>query len=249
MRALIPSTEQVSSFYRTAMLGLRLLESREGRGQRFGENANARWKSFAGALQERDRLDLLLRAASVTAPLAFAPRSVFAIEGLAEDEAFGPQWEGPPKGLATELFREAPVDTSAFRAALDLARRTWGLPPFATSAELASSLERLSASTRVVLAGADAITCVALAAQGRSDLDLATQAVLVADAPAERQLLGLALLLLQARARGHLLAAARTNSTALRALGFARIDLALVSSDAAVAAREAIRTVSSELFA
>ena len=239
----------VSAFYRTAMLALRVLEAREGRGQRFGDTALARWKSFAGALEDRDRLDLFIRAAQVTAPLAFAPRSVFRLEGLADDEPFGPRWDGPPKGLASELLRDAaaPLSVPTLRELLDVARTTWSIPPFSLPPVLAASFERLSPSTKILLAGADAITGLVVAAQGRSDLDLATQVVLLADDPVERQLFGLGLILLQARGRGQALAAADATPSRVRALGFARVDLALVSEDAAVAAREAVHAVAAEL--
>lgn len=233
----------VVAYYRATMLGLRLLEGREGRGQRFGDAAHARWRSFAGSLGERDRLELLLRAASVTAPLAFAPRSVFALEGLTDDEPFGPRWPGPPRGLAAELLQAAsrPLDTSAPRESLDQVLSLWGHPCFAVSPALTTQLERLSPATKVVVAGAQAIVTLALAAQGRTDLDLATQAILVSERPSERQLWGIALVVLQSRSRGRTLAPAEASSTRVRAAGFARLDLALVSEDATAPAAAAAR--------
>jgi|CZKU01.1.fsa_nt_gi hypothetical protein len=243
------SPQATESFYRAAFLGLRLLEAREGRGQRFGETADARWKAFAGALEDRDRLDLVIRAASVTAPLAFAPRTVFALEGLAGDEPFGPRWQGPPKGLARELFRSAtaPLSATGLREALDTARACWGLPAFASQAALVGSLERLSASSKVLVSGASASMMLGLAAQGRSDLDLGTQAVLVADGPAERQLWGVALMLLQTRGRGLVLGSTEATPARVRALGFARVDICLVSDDAETASRESVRATAADL--
>jgi hypothetical protein len=81
-----PSDAAIESYYRAAALGLRLLEAREARGRRFGEAAAATWRALGGELEGRDRLDLLLRDAAVSNPLAFSARGVFDLAGA-------PGWE------------------------------------------------------------------------------------------------------------------------------------------------------------
>jgi hypothetical protein len=105
-----PSPAQAERFYRAGVLGLRALEAREGRGRRLGPAADATWRAFRGdpgELDDRDRLDLLLRDAAATSPLAFAPRRIFALAGLSDDEPFGHEWPGLPVSLARLLLREA----------------------------------------------------------------------------------------------------------------------------------------------
>lgn len=83
------SPHQTEAYYKAAILGLRALEAREGRGRRFGPDADARWERFRGKLHGGDRLQILLRDASAPWGVAFAASHVFRLEGVAVDEPFG----------------------------------------------------------------------------------------------------------------------------------------------------------------
>ncbi|HYO54675.1 hypothetical protein [Archangium sp.] len=98
---------QLENFYEAAFVGLKALDSRAGGARRFGPNADARWDLFKGEMKERDRLDLLIRDAAANHPAAFAPRCIFLLDGLAEDEPFGPEWPGPDAALALRLWRDS----------------------------------------------------------------------------------------------------------------------------------------------
>lgn len=57
-RLSVSMPDRVLAYYRAALAGLRYVESRRPSGRRFGENADALWKNFAGELTVGDRLDL-----------------------------------------------------------------------------------------------------------------------------------------------------------------------------------------------
>jgi hypothetical protein len=221
--------EIVGSFYRAAHLGLRVLDGRGAR-RRFGREADARWVQFRGDLTDADRFDLLLRDAAGAAPLAFAPREVFDLEGLSHEDPFGVTWAGPPRGLAGNLLRaelDAPDDPVA---AFDAAAALWEVPllPLAPDA-----LPRILPSTRLAVGGVSALrSLVAHFAAHRGGLDLADQVTLVADRPVERQLFGLATVFLATPTRGRCVAPREA-----RAL---RVDSTLASDDASEAVREAL---------
>ena len=89
-----------SKFYKAAVGVLAVLDVRRGRA--FGVDADARWQAFRGALQDWDRIEILVRDAAVAygseatsgAPRVpcpgFAPRLVFDLPALADDEPSGP---------------------------------------------------------------------------------------------------------------------------------------------------------------
>lgn len=244
---LVPSQDQIESFYRAAALGLAVLEARAGGARRFGPDADARWNAFRGALQDWHRLDLLVRDAAVAHAAAFAPRVVFRLPALAEDEPSGPEWPGPPPDIAAELLRQAATATAADLDALlgDIAR-IWRLEPAAVSREATASIEP---ATRIACAGAGAVLSLARAFHGRSELDFADQVTLIADDPGTRQLFGLAITALGAsRAssqRARILATGEpTGATAAAqpepGQSAHRIDRAIASADAPPAAREAL---------
>jgi hypothetical protein len=101
-------------FYAAALLGLRALDERESTPRRFGPDAEARWTQFSGSLGPGDRIDILLRDAAGTWGAAFAPAECFGLFGLADDEPFGPDWEGLDDASAKRLLSDA-----APRATLD----------------------------------------------------------------------------------------------------------------------------------
>src|SRR4029077_19356030 len=100
-----PNPLQVERFYRAAVLGLATLEARSASPHRFGPDADARWSSFRGGLQDWHRIDILVRDAAVRSPTGFAPGVVFDLPALADDEPCGPDWPGPVPGEAAGLLR------------------------------------------------------------------------------------------------------------------------------------------------
>lgn len=231
-----PTEEEVRSFHLAAHLGLRALDARGAR-RRFGDEADARWKQFRGQLTEADRLDLLLRDAATVAPLAFAPRDVFALPGISTEDPFGPDWPGPPRGLAGELLRardEAAADpVAAFDRALALWQRAAAPIDPGTG-------PRVAPSTRLLVGGASLLRhLVGVFAAGRDALDLADQVILVADRPHERQLFGLAAVLLGTTSPPRCVAP-DASPERWKALGVTRLDATLVSPDASDDVRDAV---------
>ena len=98
---------QIDHFYVAAMLGLRALEARSAAPRRFGPDADARWNAFRGGLQDWHRIELLVRDAAVRNPAGFAPKVVFDLPALADDEPSGPDWPGLPPAEAAALLRTA----------------------------------------------------------------------------------------------------------------------------------------------
>jgi len=223
----IPKTEDVVHFYRAAALGLAVLEARSGGARRFGANADARWNAFRGGLGDWDRLELLVRDAAVRSPAGFAPRMVFDLAALADDEPCGPDWPGPPASDAAALLRAAASNPGELAPALDAVATTWGLSPRLLP-ERAS--EAIQPATRLLLTGAGAVISVAKAFWGRPELDLSDQAVLVADDPGTRQLFGLALAFLGGQRPPRVVCSVATVDD-VRALGLSALNLALVSDD------------------
>jgi hypothetical protein len=248
----VPPREQIESFYRAAALGLAVLEARAGGARRFGPDADARWNAFRGALQDWHRLDLLVRDAAVAHAAAFAPRVVFRLPALAEDEPSGPEWPGPPPDIAAELLRQAAATAAAdLDALLGEMERIWHLEPAAISREATASIEP---ATRLTCAGAGAVLALARAFHGRSELDFGDQVTLIADDPGTRQLFGLAI-----TALGGSRAGSQRPARVLATTGdptappgpaqpepgqaphrIDHIDRAIVSADAPPAAREAL---------
>ena len=108
---------------------LQYVEARRPTGRRFGADADARWSSFRGDLEIVDRIELMIRDADAEWPGGFGARAVFAMQGVAEDEPFGSQWEGLDPVAAEELWRrvkaEAPPTTVA--ATLASIANAWGV--------------------------------------------------------------------------------------------------------------------------
>ena len=246
----IPGASEVESFYRAAVLGLRFLEGRERRGRRFGEVAGAAWKALGGEFELRDRLELLVRDAAATHPLAFSPRLVFGAESLTEDEPFGASFPQPGEGLAKELLREGTRGGELEIGPLLVeAAARWRLAMPDMPAALMEAARKVGASSRVALSGPLGILALAMVAAGRRELDLGDQVLLVSSSAAERQLFGLALLASGGRARACLLEPSAASAEAARSLGFSHLDLVLVGEDADASARGAIATLQRELGA
>lgn len=174
------SSQQKESYYKAAILGLRALEAKEGRGRRFGPNADARWSRFKGKLHDGDRLQILLRDASAPWGIAFAASHIFRLEGVALDEPFGPSWVVPNGAQAGRYLDVSDAPTIESCAAL--------LGVSATPVEL----PEIRPNTHVTVAGGAAILAVTKAFASRDDIDWTRLVTIIADAPAHRQLAGLA---------------------------------------------------------
>lgn len=224
----------VERFYRAAAVGLSVLESRSGGGRRFGADADARWKSFRGGLGDWHRLDLLVRDAAVRHPAGFAPRVVFDLPALAEDEPCGPDWPGPEPTEASELLRSAATDPKGIAPALQFAAAAWGLDtrPLAPDA-----LTGIGPATRLIVAGAGAVLSLASVFATSAELDLGDQASLVCDDAGTRQLFGLALAAVGSMRPARIFRPEVSVETA-RSAGLTAADRVLVSEDAAPGVRE-----------
>ena len=215
------TTRDRDLFYAAAIAGLRALDRREGSARRFGPDPDTRWASFQGALNDADRIDFLLRDASVTWGVGFSPAESFDLFGLAPDEPFGPDWQSL-SSTAARRYLEANTPISSPAAIGELI----GV------ASVPVQVPALSASTRLAVAGGAALVAVARAFAERSHLSWSDQVLAVATKPIHRQLAGLLAVFTGAMARTRLTRPAEDLRTALEAAGFAQIDAAVVSADA-----------------
>jgi hypothetical protein len=213
--------EQRSAFYWAAMLGLRALDARETTARRFGPDAEARWAQFAGALGAGDRIDILLRDAAGTWGAAFSPSECFGLFGLADDEPFGPDWDGIDGPAAKRLLADVSGTATLDQVANVLSVKSMSVhvPP-------------LTPSTKLIVAGGGAIVAVAKAFAESRALSWTDQVVVTAAVPAFRQLAGLCAVLVGARGRTTLTRPSGNMDGELRSAGFAHLDAAVVSSDA-----------------
>ena len=222
----VPKLDQgtIDRFYAAAVAGLRALEAQHPTDRRFGPNADATWKAFKGELNEGDRVDLLLRDAALQHPAAFGPRSIFLLDGLAEDEPFGPEWQGPEPSMALRLLRDSTDSARSFKLgdALAVAAKAWGVSPKPLREGAAGDIQ---AATRFWLSGPGAVVSLAGYFEGRRELDLADQAILVTDQPAERQMFGLAVALLQSTRPARLVTSDQARTSQLPNRAFVSDDL------------------------
>ncbi len=229
MTAKIPS-DQRDTFYAVAILGMRALDARSNGRQRLDANADATWAAYKGAQQHADRVDLLVRDAAVTQPTAFAPRVVFDLPGLADDDPFGADWPGAEGPRAGDWLRATPAeDATAF---LRDAARAWGLQVGTVSQPLGT----ITPASRLVVAGVGALLAVFAAFDGRSGFDFAEQVTVVADRPGERQLAGLVGALLGSHQAVKLLAP----NAAKDAVAAFRAERIIASSDVSAAVTRAL---------
>lgn len=227
-----PTSQDRAAFYGAAVLGLRALDARERTARRFGADAEARWAQFAGALRAGDRLDILLRDAAGTWGAAFSPSECFGFWGLADDDPFGPDWDGIDDHAAKRLLAEPDGPATVERAAAALGVQSASIP-----------VPPLTPATKLVVAGGAALVAVAQAFAEDRALSWTDQVVTVADKAAFRQLASLAAVLLSARGRTIIVRPGTDAASALRDAGFAHIDAAVVSPDAEPEAAELARSV------
>jgi hypothetical protein len=191
-----------SAFYRTALLCLRFLEQRSPTGRRFGPDADARWSSFRGDLETSDRIDLLLRDADSEWPRAFAARVVFRLQGIADDEPFGPEWPGLTAVRGEDLWRGLAGEPlpSDLTTLLDRLAAAWDRPL------QRPALPPIRPTTHLLLAGPGAIAATAEHFARATDLAWSDQVLVLARTPFERQLAALMGALLNSRLPTRLLA-------------------------------------------
>lgn len=163
---------------------LRFVEQRSGSRRRFGAEADAAWRQFKGELSTSDRIQLLLADAHAQWPGAVGASNVCMLPGVAQDDAFGPDWE-PLNGVEAEaVWRDATKANPPATVAESLAAivGAWGL-------KLGShSMGAVAPSSKVVVAGPSAIAALIQVFSENADLDWARQVLAVATPPAHRQL-------------------------------------------------------------
>jgi hypothetical protein len=229
---MVPRTDDVVRFYQAAHLGLLALDARSTRKRLSGAEAEGRWAAFSGDMNDWDRLELCLRDAAVQFPAAFAPRVIFALDGLTDDEPFGDRWQRPAGQLAWKLLHEPPATPASLDDLISSAARVWGLPlPEAPVA----GLDDITVATRVRVAGAGALVAVARRLARIDASNLIDQVTLITDAPAERQLFGLAGVFMKASGEARL--AGSQSAPGKGTLG----ELVIVSPDASEEAARAAR--------
>jgi len=207
-----------TAFYRSALQVLRTLDARERTPRRFGPDPDARWDDFAGHLGTASRLDLLVRDAAASLAPAFSPAAIFQLPGLATDEPFGPDWAPLPEHEARTLWRTVTETGDLASVAVTLGIR-----------EQPVTLPTITPSTRLVVAGGAATLAVARHFEAHPQQSWGDQVVVVADAPAVRQLAALAAPLLRSRKPTKL----RTSQAPAQVRGA----LTVVSADATTAER------------
>jgi hypothetical protein len=188
---LIELADQLA-YYRGALSALRFCEQRRATGRRFGDDADNRWRLFRGELTTADRIDLLLRDADAEWPRAFGARAVFGLRAVAEDEAFGAEWEPLDSVDAEGIWR----DIAAAEAPSDIDR---GLAAIAAAWELELAphdIGAVSPTDRLIVCGPSAIAAAIGAFARGTDLAWATQVVCVATPPAHRHIAAAAAALL-----------------------------------------------------
>jgi hypothetical protein len=216
-----------AAFYRASLAALRYCDAREARSRRFGPDADSAWLSFAGDMGASERIDLLLRDADVQWPQAFAPRLVFGLAGLADDEPFGAAWASLEPALAEELWQtiSSALPSKDVAELTDMAARAWG------HALVPVPVPELTPTTRLIVAGASAIAAVARAFAQKPTLAWSDQVLVVAGRPFERQLAALTAPILGSN---HPTNVVRPDERPARSFGRARL---VVSNDADPKAR------------
>ncbi len=191
-----PTDFDIRSYYQASLAALRHLEALRPTGRRFGAEADARWSTFRGHLNTRDRIDLLIRDANAQWPESLGARAVFSFDAVAEDDPFGPDFPRIDATDAEDLWRAslakpAPARVEDVVASIGAA---WNIAvaPFDPSP--------IAATDRLLVVGFSAIAAaLEVFARGR-DLDWNDQVLVVASSPAARQLGAVAAALLGASA-------------------------------------------------
>jgi hypothetical protein len=230
-------SEEVQRFYLASLYGLHMLDGRSGQARRFGPEADARWAGFAGHLGLGDRVDMLLRDAAVVLGPAFSAAQIFQLPGLAEDEPFGPDWAGLAEETAKSLWHDAEgqheLDPDG-DSILNRCISALGLEPPVKEPQC----DGLASTTRLLVTGAAATVALTRAFAGDASLSWTEQVVVVASSPAERQLAGLAAVILGRSGSTRLVSPLQDGqgkpspAEIVKQAGLTSVDRALVSEDA-----------------
>jgi hypothetical protein len=183
-----PSAMKLAPFYEASLRALRFVDAKAPTKRRFGEEADATWRGFRGHLTAADRLDLLLRDADVEFKGAFGARVAFALRGVAEDDAFGPEWRPlhPPDADAlwrTVLSEPVPRDVVSI---LQACARAWDLTISPIDVPIPRPAEHL------LVVGPSAIVSTAARFEGQTNLSWADQVICLATPAGHRHLAALA---------------------------------------------------------
>jgi hypothetical protein len=239
----VQTDDAAERFAKAGLIGLRVLDRTEGRGRRFGGEADARWQGFRGHLHDGDRIELLLRDAAVRFHSAFSPAKAFLLPAVAEDDPFGPEWPRLDRNTGRRLWTGATgldIDADA-PSLLDQVAR-------ALEAQLVDGVTagEVTPATRLLVSGLGALRATLAAFADNSSLSWTEQVLVVADNPCERQLAGLAAVLLGSSSATRMMAPLAETVTAenaldvLRDAGGTNIDRALVSDDATAGPRRLV---------
>jgi len=238
------STIWMENFYQCAVLGLQWLDRADPRQRRFGADAEARWKSFHGEMDEAARLDFLCRDSAVSHPLAFAPRAIFDLHALSRDEPFGPEWPGASSAAAACWLHQRVETPSEPAELLRTAALRWSQVDSRVLGRDGKAMQttRVAPADRLVLTGASSIRSLLPLFIGRSDLDAVDQCLLISDDPGDRQLFGLFLVLVSnpAGSRATVRVFGVKAATSAHAVGLLRCDHVLIDENASALARDAI---------
>lgn len=186
------SSAERATYYLAVLRLLRFAEQRSPTKRRFGVDADALWKDFAGGLKASDRIDILLRDADTEWPGAFGARAAFGLRAVAEDDAFGADWASLPPMDGERVWKDAFKGKVAASVddAIDQLCDAWEITP----AKFA--LPKLTATSRGMVGGASAIAAAIRTFADNPNLSWPNQLVIVADRPGERQLAAVATMLL-----------------------------------------------------
>jgi hypothetical protein len=171
------------AYYRSGLALLKHVEARQPTQRRFGVEADALWSQFKGELDILDRLELLLRDADAQWPGAFGARTAFALQGVSDDDAFGPEWKRISGVEAEALWRsQNELPSGSVDDVLRSIAQSWRLTLEPVE------LSPVRPAERLVVVGPSAVAALIRAFTGKGDLDWAEQVTAVATPPAARQL-------------------------------------------------------------
>lgn len=185
-------TEDHRRFLRTGLLGLAFQEARSAP-RLFGPEADHRWTTLKGLLRESDRITLALRDGARVYGAAFGPREAFGLPELATDEPFGPDWPLLDEDAALALWNEARAPEDP-REVLTAALEIWGRP-----APPEPEVPAIGPADTLLAVGLGAALALLPAFLANEDLDWHRQVLVVAEAPADRQIAGLLAVVLGTR--------------------------------------------------
>jgi len=223
------------AFYKASLAAALFLGQTAPEHRLLDTEADAAWKAYGDDLPVMVRFDLVLKNLAMLYPAAFAPGPVFDLPGWYDDDPWGVGLSRPPKEELEALWRnrKAPADADAAFTAVAAA---WTLAP----AKNATFATKLSPKTNLIVAGAAAMLHTGAAFQGRDNLDIRMQVLLVSDRPAPRHVLGISCAFGRRAGIPKMVTSAPKQSAAKASdLGLSTASLLAVSKDATDQERQA----------